>query len=216
LSIQEGERGRIARELHDETSQVLARLNASLEATAGMLPASAEQAKAMLKKTQALSVSLLDEIHRLIYELRPTLLDDLGLVAAARWLTDNNLGTAGVALNFKSTGQQRRLPLQLETTLFRVIQEAVTNIVRHAHAKNANISLRFKKRSIRVHIRDNGRGFDVEEAISSKDRPRGLGLLGMKERAELMHGTLSMRSHPGDGTEIDIEIPINNEEVVNG
>jgi signal transduction histidine kinase len=216
LSIQEGERGRIARELHDETSQVLASLNASLEATAGMLPASAEQAKAMLKKTQALSVGLLDEIHRLIYELRPTLLDDLGLVAAARWLADNNLGTAGVVVNFKTTGQQRRLSLQLETTLFRVIQEAVTNIVRHAHAKNVNISLRFKKRSIRVHIRDDGRGFDVEEAISSKDRPRGLGLLGMKERAELMHGTWSMRSHPDGGTEIDIEIPINNEEVANG
>ena len=216
LSIQEGERSRIARELHDETSQVLASLNANLEAATGMLPASAEQAKAMLKKTQALSISLLDEIHRLIYELRPTLLDDLGLVAAARWLADNNLGTAGVAVNFKTTGQQRRLPLQLETTLFRVIQEAVTNIVRHAHAKNVNISLSFKRRSIRVHIRDDGRGFDVEEAISSKDRPRGLGLLGMKERAELMHGTLSMHSHPGGGTEIDIEIPINNKEVANG
>ena len=71
----------------------------------------------------------------------------LGLVAAARWLADNNLGTAGVNVNFKTAGQQRRLPLQLETTLFRVIQEAVTNIVRHAHAKNVNISLRFKKRS---------------------------------------------------------------------
>ncbi len=216
LSIQEGERSRIARELPDETSQVLASLNASLKATADMLPASAEQAKAMLKKTQALSVGLLDEIHWLIYELRPTLLDDLGLVAAARWLADNNLGTAGVVVNFKTIGQQRRLPLQLETTLFRVIQEAVTNIVRHAHAKNVNISLRFKNRSIRVHIRDDGRGFDVEEAISSKDRPRGLGLLGMKERAELMHGTLSMSSHPGGGTEIDIEIPINNGEVANG
>jgi signal transduction histidine kinase len=108
------------------------------------------------------------------------------------------------------------LPLQLETTLFRVIQEAATNIVRHAHAKNVTISLRFNKRSIRVHIRDDGRGFDVEEAIRSKDRPRGLGLLGMKERAELMHGTLSMHSHPGGGTEIDIEIPINNKEVANG
>ena len=216
LSIQEGERSRIARELHDETSQVLASLNANLEAATGMLPASAEQAKAMLKKTQALSISLLDEIHRLIYELRPTLLDDLGLVAAARWLADNNLGTAGVAVNFKTTGQQRRLPLQLETTLFRVIQEAVTNIVRHAHAKNVNISLSFKRRSIRVHIRDDGRGFDVEEAISSKDSRRGLGLLGRMERAELMHGSVSMHSHPGGVTEVDIEIPINNKEVANG
>ena len=209
FSIQEEERRRIARELHDETSQVLASLNASLEATVGVLPDSANKAKAILREAQALSVSALDEIHRLIYELRPTLLDDLGLVAATRWLAETNLEAAGVAINFSIIGRERRLPSQLEATLFRVIQEAISNITRHAHARNASVFLHFKKRIIRARIIDDGRGFDLEEALSSKDRPRGLGLMGMKERVELMRGTLSISSSPKGGTVIDIEIPTN-------
>ncbi len=209
FSIQEEERRRIARELHDETSQALASLTASLEAAAGMLPAGTTETKTMLRKAQALSINILDDIHKLIYELRPLLLDDLGLVAAIRWLADNNLKAAGVATNFKTVGPVRRLAPQLETTVFRVIQEAVNNIAKHAHAKNVAIALHFKKSVIRVHIKDDGRGFDVEEAISSKDRPRGLGLLGMKERIELINGTLSIRSRPGGGgTAIDIKIPL--------
>ena len=126
------------------------------------------------------------------------------------------MGAAGVGVNFKTIGRKRRLSPRLETTLFRVIQEAVYNTVKHAHAKNVSISLHFQKSVIRVHIRDDGGGFDVDEAISSKDRPRGLGLLGMKERVELVNGTLNIRSHPGgDGTEIDIEIPLS-WEVANG
>ena len=214
FSIQEEERRRIARELHDETSQVMASLAANLEAASGMLPATADKTKAILRKAQDLSISILDETHKLIYELRPTLLDDLGLVAAVRWLADNNLRAAGIKVIFRTVGQVRRLPHQLEATFFRVIQEAIGNIVKHAHAKNVSVSLHFKKSTIRVHIRDDGKGFDVEEAIASKDRPRGLGLLGMKERVELMSGTLSIRSrHDGGGTEIESEIPINSEEV---
>ncbi|HEY81899.1 MAG TPA: GAF domain-containing protein [Dehalococcoidia bacterium] len=207
FSIQEGERKRIARELHDETSQVLASLTASLQAASNTLPTNVDKAKALLEKAQRLSISILDEIHRLIYELRPTLLDDLGLVAATRWLVDNILGDAGVAVDFKTSGRERRLPPQLETTLFRVIQEAVYNISRHAQAKNAQITLHFKRGKVRVGIKDDGVGFDVKEAISSKERPRGLGLLGMKERIELIRGSLSISSRPGSGTEINIEIP---------
>jgi signal transduction histidine kinase len=105
----------------------------------------------------------------------------------------------------------KRLPSKLETTLFRVIQEAVNNIARHAHAGKADVSLNFKKGEIVVRIKDDGDGFDVEEAISSRDRPRGLGLLGMKERVELLKGALNIRSRPGNGTEIDITIPVNPE-----
>ncbi|MFQ5996853.1 MAG: sensor histidine kinase, partial [Dehalococcoidales bacterium] len=205
--IQEEERKRIARELHDETSQVLASLSASLEAITEMLPTNTDKIKALLKNAQGLSVTLIDEIHRLIYELRPTLLDDLGLVAATRWLAENTLETTGVAVNFETTGKERRLPSQLETTLFRVIQEAISNIAKHAHARNVSLMLHFRRNVIGVSIKDDGSGFDVEEAIRAKDRPRGLGLLGMKERVELFHGTFAIRSHPGGGTEIDIEIP---------
>jgi signal transduction histidine kinase len=212
FSIQEEERRRIARELHDETSQVIASLTANLEAVASMLPHGTAEAKTRLRKVEQLSIGMLGEIHKLIYELRPTLLDDLGLMAATRWLADNILRPAGVKVNFKTAGRVRRLPAQLETTLFRVIQEAVNNIAKHAHAKNASVRLHFKKNIISVHIRDDGGGFDVEEAVSSKNRPRGLGLVGMKERVELMNGTLSIRSRPGGGgTEIDIEIPLSQE-----
>ena len=161
FSIQEEERRRIARELHDETSQVLASLTASLEAASSMLPASAAKTKAMLRKAQALSINILDETHKLIYELRPTLLDDLGLVAATRWLVDTTLGTAGVTVSFKTSGRERRLSPQLETTLFRAIQEAVNNIAKHAYPKNAGVSLYFKKSVIRVRVRDDGKGFEL-------------------------------------------------------
>jgi signal transduction histidine kinase len=207
--IQEEERRRIARELHDETSQVLASLAANLEVASGMLPADAEKIKNKLKEAQNLSISILDEVHKLIYELRPTLLDDLGLVAAIRWLADNNLKPMGITVNFRTVGKVRRLAPQLETTLFRVIQEAVSNIARHAQAKNADIKLYFRNNVVKVKIGDDGPGFDVEEAMSSKERPRGLGLLGMKERVELMNGTLSIRSRSHGGTDIDIEIPLN-------
>jgi signal transduction histidine kinase len=208
FSIQEEERKRIARELHDETSQSLASLAASLEAIAGSLPPEAGEAGSRIRKMEQVAINVLDEIHKLIYELRPSLLDDLGLVAATRWLAEKNLETGGTTIHFKTTGKARRLPSKLETTLFRVIQEAITNIARHAHASDVGITLQFRKYVIRAVIRDNGRGFNVEEAISSRDRPRGLGLLGMKERVGLMNGSMNIHSYPDKGTDIDIEIPI--------
>jgi signal transduction histidine kinase len=209
FAIQEEERKRIARELHDETSQVIASLTASLEASLALLPPGAEKARGMLEKTRGLSINILDEIHRLIYELRPSLLDDLGLVAAARWLSEVNLEDSGIKVSFKTSGRQRRLPPRIEATLFRVIQEAVNNIARHANARNAGISLAFKRNAIGVRVLDDGRGFDVDEAISSRERPRGLGLLGMKERVAIVGGTIEIGSHAGGGgTEIVIEIPL--------
>ena len=209
LAMQEEDRRRIARELHDETSQVIASLTANLEAIVGLLPEGGEKAAKLVRKTQGLSVTILDEIQRLIYELRPSLLDDMGLVSAARWLAENNLETAGVAVEFKTVGRARRLPSELEVTLFRVIQEAMNNIIRHAAAKKAKIALYFRKMSIMVQITDDGQGFDVEEAINTKDRPRGLGLLGMRERVELVNGTVNIKSAPGGGgTVVEVRIPI--------
>jgi PAS domain S-box-containing protein len=186
LTIQEEERKRIARELHDETSQMLAGLTANLEAAVNALHNSVPKAEPLLRKAQSLSINIMDEIHRVIYELRPSLLDDLGLVAAVRWLADNKLGNSGVNLQYKVIGNEKRLPHQLETTIFRVIQEALNNVARHAHAKNVIIILSFSIEAIEVRIADDGTGFNVPEAISSKERPRGLGLLGMKERVELI------------------------------
>jgi len=210
-SVREEERKKIAHDLHDETSQVITSLTALLEASVSNLPTSANKSRVLLNKAQGLSIQILDQIHKLIYQLRPTIIDDLGLAAAIRWLAESNLEVAGIKANLKVIGQEIRLASELEITLFRVVQEAVNNIVRHAHAKSVNMSLYFKKRAVRLRVRDNGCGFDVNEAITSKDRPRGLGLLGMKERIEFAHGTMNIRSRLGDGTEINIEIPLNGE-----
>ncbi len=208
FSIQEEERRRIARELHDETSQVIASITAHLEVARNNLPNDVEKVRAILERTQTQLIRILEEIHRLIYELRPTLLDDLGFVDSIKWLLDNNLKTAGLIVNFKTTGQVREFDNQLMTILFRVIQEAVYNIVKHAEARSVDVSLHFTKSSIVINIRDDGKGFEVEEAVNTKDRPRGLGLIGMMERVELAKGTMNIRSKPGTGTEIKIEIPL--------
>ncbi len=211
ISTQEEERKRIARELHDETSQALTSLAVNLEAIIAILPSDADEAKTKLRGIQSLAVNTLDEIHKVIYELRPTLLDDLGLVAAVKWHAENYLEAAGVKVHLETAGSERRLPAQIETALFRIIQEATTNIVRHADAESTSISLEFNETSIAIHIEDDGKGFDLNEVMRSRDGERGLGLLSMEERAQLLGGVLSIKSRPGFGTQIAVEIPIEQE-----
>lgn len=206
-NLREEERRRIARDLHDETAQVVASLSAHLQAALNLLPGTATKVKALLNKAQNLSVSILDELHKVIYELHPLLLDDLGLVEAIGSLIDN-LKTPGVSMTLNIRGKIVRVPLQNELILFRVIQEALSNIVRHAKAKNVVVNFRFQKDSIKVRIVDDGIGFDIEKATEVEQRPRGFGILGMKERMELIQGTLNIFSHPGKGTIIDITIPV--------
>lgn len=208
FSIQEEERKRIARELHDDTSQAIVSLTTSLEAVVTLLPDDINEATNMLKKAQSQLTTILDGIHRVMYELRPSMLDDLGLVAAIRWLSENSAKKANIQIKFKKTGREKRLPSQIANTVFRVVQEALTNMLKHAQCKNAVVSLIYKPTSIEACVVDDGKGFDVDEAISSKQRPRGLGLIGMRERVELMKGTLNIDSHPDrGGTNISIKIP---------
>ncbi len=207
-SLREEERKKIGRDLHDETSQLLASLSAHLEAAISMLTDKEDRLRAILRNAQSLSVNIIEQLQRIIYELRPLVLDDLGLVSAISWLIDTNLKTAGIKVKFTVTGGARRLDRQIETAVFRVIQEAANNIVRHAQATSVRISLRFVNRSIKVKIADNGKGFDPEEALSSREGMRGLGLLGMKERIDLMNGSFNLTSEPGSGTRIDFEIPV--------
>ncbi len=210
-TVREEERKNIAHNLHDETSQVITGLNAYLEAAIGTLTVSENNTGVILRQAQVLSINILDQIHKLIYDLCPPILDDWGLVASVGWLINNTLGAAGVKADFKDGGGTRRLSRQVEAIIFRVVQEALTNIVKHARAKNASVRLHFRKSVITVDITDDGRGFDVEEAMSSKDGLRGFGLIGMKERTKLLSGTLDISSHPGRGTKIEIKIPLNQE-----
>ncbi len=209
-TVREEERKKIAHDLHDETSQLLASLNAYVEAAIGKLPADSKEVRALLQKAQVSSIQILDQLHRLIYELRPTIIDDFGLVTAIEWLIENSLEVKGINVDFKVIRQERSLPSELKTAIFRVIQEAINNIVRHANARNVIVSLQFKRSALKIVIEDDGTGFDVEKAIDSKDRPRGLGLVGMKERIELFDGTFNIYSSQVGGTRITIELPLKN------
>lgn len=207
ISIQEEERKRIARGLHDEISQSLTGLAFNLEAVLAALPPETHETRERLEEIKSLSLRMLEEIHRVIYQLRPSLLDDLGLVAAVQWLADNYLEEAGIRVIFQTAGEERTLAPEAQIALFRIAQEAITNIVRHSGAESVRISVEFKKRSAAIHIEDDGKGFNVEEIMASRETDRGLGLLGMKERAELLEGRLTVDSSPGRGTRIDVEIP---------
>lgn len=183
-------------------------MNAYMEAAISKLPPGSDDVKTLLRKAQDYSTQIHDQLHKLIYELRPSILDDFGLVAAITWLTKNTLEIAGIQVDLKVFRQERNLSPELRIALYRIVQESINNILKHAGAKNVTISLFFDKNSVRLGIKDDGTGFDVTNTVYSKERPRGLGITGMKERVELFNGTFSIRSNCPGGTEINIEIPL--------
>ena len=208
ISVQEEERRRMARELHDETSQALTALILSLKTTSQSRPAAESGLVDKLDDLETVARGLLENVHRLIFDLRPSVLDDLGLVAAVRWYADSRLGPTGTRVHLETEGTERRLPSQIETAVFRVAQEALTNVARHAEAGNAAISLSFKDAILRVEVEDDGKGFDVAAVERSADSTRGLGLLGMRERAGLLDGNLTIDSAPDSGTTVIVEVPV--------
>jgi signal transduction histidine kinase len=199
IAVQEEERKRIARELHDETSQDLATLLLSIETTTD----NPEELKKKFVQMKALTGRTLDSIHRLILDLRPSVLDDLGLTSAIRWVAESRLEPLGIDLTFAVTGQERRLKPEIETTVFRIGQEAISNIARHSEASSVSIALDFADSHIGLEVEDNGQGFDL------KQFPNGsFGLLGMKERTSLLDGTFAIDSTAGNGTRLAVTIPV--------
>jgi signal transduction histidine kinase len=211
ITAQEEERKRIARELHDEWAQTLAALTVNLDQASQALPDDLAWIKERLDRTQALTVDALKALRRLILDLRPTLLDDLGLVPAIRWYAETRLEANGMALDFGASGSQRRLPPEIETALFRIAQEAINNIEKHAHAGVATIRLDFQMDRVVMSFQDDGRGLEVGQVLRGEGRERGWGLLGMRERAALLGGSLTITSEPGRGTRIQVEVPVHRE-----
>ncbi len=208
ISAQEEERKRIARELHDDTSQALAALGVALE-TASVAPAQdAKEVKARIASIKPLAVRMLEEVRKLTLDLRPTVLDDLGLIPAIRWYGENRLKGQGVRVHLETTGDERRLAPELETTLFRVVQEALSNVARHAKAHNVFITLDFSSSRVVIEVEDDGKGFDLAAVSKTTDRGRGLGLMGMQERVALFSGNLAIETSPGAGTQLRIEVPL--------
>jgi len=208
ITAQEEERRRVARDLHDELGQGLGGLAFSLEAIERLWVDSPEVAREQLRQTRALVAETTNLAYDLILALRPSALDDLGLVPALRAHAERALKDTGIQLQIESRALTRRLPPEIEIALFRTFQEALTNIVRHAGASRVCVSLAARDGAFEGEIADDGRGFDLREARSNGDGPRGLGLLGMQERVAQCGGRLEVFSRPGAGTRIRIHIPI--------
>jgi len=201
IATQEDERRRIARELHDSTSQSLTSLIVGLR----MMETQCAQCASPTKATDLRQVAsrTLDEVHDLSMRLRPRVLDDLGLAAALERLAHEWQARYKIPVDVVIQLEER-LPGELETALYRIVQETLTNIVRHAQAKSASILIEKHGDTVRAIVEDDGVGFDV----NANQGELHLGLLGMRERAELLHGTLTIESAPEHGTSIFIEIPL--------
>ena len=208
LTAHEDERRRIARELHDEAGQALTALIVNLELAAQ--ESSPDRLRGQLAQLRDLAERTLGEIRRLIYDLRPSILDDLGLSAALRWYAKNLLDPRGIAWALSVSGISGRLPAGLETVAFRLVQEALTNVLRHSEASKVSVSVDAAGRELRVRIEDNGRGFDPRRP-RPVGRSGGLGLLGMQERVELVGGRWEVQSTPGVGTVVSATLPIRDE-----
>jgi signal transduction histidine kinase len=207
ITSQEDERRRIARDLHDtilqDTSAFLIKLDICRVHPELM---TVEKIDDMRK----IAVGTIDNIHTVIKDLRPTILDDLGLDAAITWLLATHLKEKGIHyyLDIESP-LKGRLPPEVEITLFRILQEAIINASRHASAENVFVVLDAKASAVHITVEDDGDGFDVDRLLGRPiENAKGLGIIGMKERASLLDGRLMVYSMPGEGTRVCMEIPL--------
>ena len=205
---QEEERKRIARELHDDTAQNLIALLHQLENLLN------EKNDMPMKEAQALwgiyerIRDILHEVRHFSRDLRPSIIDDLGLLPALEWVTDEIKRTYWVDVTLTISGEERRLFPEAELVLFRVVQEALRNIARHANASKSEVSVEFNTNKIIVTITDNGKGFQLPENLGELPHTGKLGIIGMQERVKLLDGTLLLESSPGKGTRVIVEVPI--------
>jgi signal transduction histidine kinase len=207
ISAEEEERKRIARELHDEAIQSLSTVLVQLGAIEeGLRPRA--KTRERIAEVRGLMMGAINEVRKAILGLRPSALDDLGLVPALRSFTTERLEEAGVTLHWDATGLRRRLPQEMETALFRIVQEAVTNVVRHAGAETVRIELWEEDGRVIAEVEDDGVGFDIARFRRQRPGEGGLGLVGMRERASLFGGTMEAQSAPEQGTRLHFELPL--------
>jgi two-component system sensor histidine kinase UhpB len=206
LAAQEDERKRIARELHDETAQSLTTLLIRLKILERAR--TVQDMRGQIDEIRELTAETLEAVRKLAVELRPATLDDLGLLAALEAYTDSYSTRIPVRVTFTARGfddGERRLPPEIELVLYRVVQEALTNVAKHANAREVDVTLTRRPDTVVAVVGDDGIGFNVEEMMRSRER--GLGLFGMQERLALVRGQLAIDSEPGGGTRIRARVP---------
>ncbi len=204
VAAQEEERARISRELHDGTAQTLTALSVNLAALQNRLPDDPTLTE-LTHRLRDLSDQMARDLHRLVHDLRPAQLDDLGLSAALQFLTDEITKNVGLKISLQVEGTRSRLDSFAETALYRIAQEALTNVVRHAQTDCASVQLGFEENSVVLRVADQGKGFSFDGRARL---PSGLGLAGMRERAESAGGQFSLHSTPGQGTTVAVRVPL--------
>jgi signal transduction histidine kinase len=204
VDAQELERARLARELHDETGQALTSILLGLKHLDDVVET--DEAREATAAIRELVASTLQDVRRLAVELRPSALDDFGLVPAVERLAANLSEQTDLAVDFEARLGERRMPPEAETALYRIVQEAVTNVVKHADAHRVSITLVRKEASVVVVIEDDGQGFEPASV-----RAGALGFTGMRERVELVGGRLTVESSPGAGTTLVAEVRVSGE-----
>jgi signal transduction histidine kinase len=206
---QESERQRIARELHDETGQTLTALGMGLRGMSETISTNRNRAIEQANQLEKLAMTGVEELQRMVSGLHPPQLDDLGLLAALRWYTADISKRFGIRINIVNHGGKPKLTSDVSAVVFRIAQEAITNIVRHANASKIDIQVDYTEDNIYLRVEDNGQGFNTDVVLNKKPgKPTAWGLLGMVERASLVGGTCNIFSHPGKGTLIEVNVPI--------
>lgn len=203
VSAQEAERQRVARELHDATGQSLTAIGLGLRGVSNVLRLDVDKAAGHLRQIEGLVARALDDLQRLIADLRPSHLDDLGLPAALRWYAGEVQSRAPLVVTVEISGEPRPIDPTANTALFRVAQEALTNVLKHARATHAAVRLSYLPTVVTLQVVDNGQGF---EAHAPTPRPTW-GLLGMEERATLLGGYMAVQSQPGHGACVEMTVP---------
>ena len=203
LEVQERERRHLARELHDEVGQILTGLKITLETNCYLVGGGAGQDAFQKARDQV--EGLVKQIQDMSLDLRPAMLDDLGLLPALLWHFERYMRQTPIKVNFRHAGlQNQRFSPEIETAAYRIVQEALTNVARHAHANEVDVYVHSGLKALVIQIEDNGNGFDVNAALSSRSSS---GLTGMQERAALLAGELLLTSAMGKGTQLRAKLP---------
>lgn len=213
IKAQEEERQRVARDIHDGPAQSMSNVVLKAEICERLIDVDIERSREELQKLKKFVRDCLQDVRKIIYNLRPMSLDDLGLVPTLQRYLLQFQEENGIAVSFKTRGDYDIIEPEISLTVFRIVQEAINNILKHAEAQNVVVNLESSDNLLRLYIYDDGKGFDPKELqLRSEDVNSGFGLLSMRERIDLLSGELKINSHPGNGTRLNVMIPLLREE----
>jgi len=208
LTSIEDERRRIGRELHDETSQTLAATLINLDLVEKGLGDCPLDVKSRVATSKELIRHTMEQLKLLIYDLRPAMLDDLGLIPALRWYIQSHLGGSDLLVDVDFEGAEQRIAAETETALYRIAQESLANVIKHAGATRVSVHLEIHPGYASFAVHDDGVGFDPDEVLKDPGERFGLGLLSIRERAELLGGTVNIVSSHDGGTHVYVVVPL--------